>query len=133
MKLPSKVSQSESLARYLTHQNHYSSLNNSVKPAAFQPSSNHLRLSVFRIDGLIPEKVWEIGQVDVINAMSSPKNNLRGFADIKASAVYKTHLDVDPDNNPPRHADIVGWPQEKSERKLIAQELAAKATLRLRA
>ena len=131
MKLPSKVSPSESLARYLTHKNHYSPLNNSVRPAAFQPPPN-LRLSVFRIDGLMLKEVWEIGQVDVINAMTPPKKNLRGFADIKASAVYEKNLDVDPDNNPPRHADIVGWPQEKSERKLIAQELAARATLRLR-
>ena len=130
MKLPSKVSQSESLARYLTHQNHYSSLNNSVKPAAFQPPSN-LRLSVFRIDKLTLEEVWEIGRVNVVSAMPLPKENVYGFANIIASAVYKTHLDVDPDNNPPRHADIVQWPQEKSERKSIAQELAAKATLRL--
>lgn len=123
MDLPGKVSPSESLARYLTHQNHYSSLNNAVKPAAFQPPPS-LRLSVFRIDELTLEEVWEIGQVNVVN--------IYGFADIKASAVYEKNLDTDPDNNPPRHADIVGWPQEKSERKLIAQELAAKATLRLR-
>ena len=128
MKLPGKVSQSESLARYLTHHKHYSSLNNSVKPAAFQPPPN-LRLSVFRIDGLILEEVWEIGRV---NVAPLPGKDVYGFANIMASAVYKTHLDVDPDNNPPRHADIVQWPQEKSERKSIAQELAAKATLRLR-
>ena len=131
MKLPSEVGPSESLARYLTHKNHYSLLYNSVRSAAFEPPPN-LRLSVFRIDGLILKEVWEIGQVDVINAMTPPRQNLRGFADIKASAVYEKNLDVDPDNNPPRHADIAGWPQEKSERMLIAQELAARATLRLR-
>lgn len=131
MKLPSEVSPSESLARYLTHKNHYSLLYNSVRPAAFQPPSN-LRLSVFRIDGLTFEEVWGIGQVDVINAMPQPKKNLHGFADIKASAVCEKNLDVDPDDNPPRHADIVGWPQEKSECNLIAQELAASAILRLR-
>jgi len=64
--------------------------------------------------------------------MPLPKENVYGFANIIASAVCEMDLDVDPDNNPPRHADIVGWPQEKSERMLIAQELAAKATLRLR-
>lgn len=131
MKLPSKVSPSESLARYLTHKNHYSPLHNSVRPAAFQPPST-LRLSVFRIAGLTLKEVWEIGEVDVINAMHPPRKNLHGFADIKAAVVYEKSLDVDPDNNPPRHADIVGWPEEKSERNLIAQELAARATLRLR-
>ncbi len=128
MDLPSKVSPSESLARYLTHHYHYSSLTNSVKTAAFQPPSN-LRLSVFRIDGLIPKEVWEIGRV---NVAPLPGKDVYGFANIIASAVCEMDLDVDPDNNPPRHADIVGWPQEKSERTSIAQELAAKATLRLR-
>jgi len=126
--LPSKVSPSESLARYLTHHNHYSTFNNVVKRYAFQPPPN-LRLSVFRIDGLILEEVWKIGRV---NMAPLPGKDICGFANIMASAVYKAHLDVEPDNNPPRHADIVGWPQEKSERMLIAQELAARATLRLR-
>ncbi len=131
MDLPSKVSPSESLARYLTQHNHYSTSKNVVKPSAFQPPSN-LRLSVFRIDGLILEEVWEIGRVNVVSTMPLPKENVYGFANIIASAVCEMDLDVDPDNNPPRHADIVGWPQEKSERMLIAQELAARATLRLR-
>ena len=128
MPLPAEVSPSESLARYLTHGNRYSPVKNSVKPIAFLPPPN-LRLSVFRVDGLTLEEAWETGQA---NVMPSPGQYLHGFADIKASAVYQTNLDVEPDNHPPRHADIVGWPQEKSERKLIAQELAARATLRLR-
>ena len=103
-------------------------MNNSVKPVAFLPPLN-LRLSVFRIDGLTLEEAWGIGQANVV---PSPGQDLHGFADIKASAVYQSNLDVEPDNRPPRHADVVGWPEEKSERKLIAQELAARATLRLR-
>ena len=133
MKLPDKVNPSESLARYLTHHSHYNSLKNVVKPSAFQPPPD-LHLSVFRIDGLAPKEVWKIGQANVINAMSPHGKSIHGFADIKASAVYETNLDVDPDNSPPRHANIIGWPEgpeRKSNRKLLALELAARATLRL--
>jgi len=63
--------------------------------------------------------------------MHPPRKNLHVSADIKAAVVYEKSSDVAPDNNPPRHGDIVGWPEEKSERNLIAQELAARATLRL--
>lgn len=101
-----------------------------MKPKAFEPPPD-LRLSVFRIDGLTIEEVWENGQLNVVNKMSEPRN-LHGIADIKASAIQDIHLDIDPDNNPPRHASIVGWPDEKSERMLIAQELATRAKLVLR-
>ena len=131
MDLPSKVNSSESLARYLTHHNHYSTSKSVVKASAFLPPPT-LRLSIFRIDKLTLEEVLEIGRVNVVSVMPLPRENVYGFANIKASAVYENNLDVDPDNNPPRHADIVGWPQERSERKLIAEELAARATLRLR-
>ena len=96
------------MVRYLPHKNHYSPLCNSGRPAAFQPPST-LRLSVFRIAGLTLKEVWEIGEVDVINAMHPPGKNLHGFADIKAAVVYEKSLDVAPDNNPPLRADILGW------------------------
>jgi hypothetical protein len=101
-----------------------------VKPKAFEPPSS-LRLSVFRTDGLSIEEVWAIGQSNVVNMMSEPRN-LHGIADIKASAIRDVDLDIDPDNTPPRHACIVGWPEDKSKQMLIQLELAAKAKLVLR-
>jgi len=91
-----------------------------------------LRLSVFRTDGLTLEKVWEIGNREVINFMAQPKE-LYGVADIKVSQVKKVNLEVDPNDNPPRHANIIGWPPEKPRQMLIATELAAAAKLVLRA
>jgi hypothetical protein len=90
-----------------------------------------LRLSVFRIDGLQLEEIWEIGQREVIDAMCQPKR-LHGIADVKVSTVQKNDLEVEPDNIPPRHANIIGWPEEKAQRMLIAQELAAEAKLVLK-
>jgi len=130
MVLASTVNSNESLARYLTQSNHFSTATHSVKPKAFDPPPN-LRLSVFRIDNLAIEDVWQIGQEHVINIMPQPRN-LYGYADIKADKAQDLNLDIDADNNPPRHASIVGWPEDKSERKLIAQELAANSKLILR-
>jgi hypothetical protein len=128
--LPSTVSPHESLARYLTQSNHFRPQDHSVKPKAFAPPPD-LRLSVFRIDGLTIEAVWEIGQANVVDRMSEPRN-LHGIADVKASAIRDVDLQIDPDNVPPRHACIVGWPEDKSKQILIQLELAAKAKLVLR-
>jgi len=128
--LPSIVSPKESLGRYLSQRTHYSTTKNSVKPQAFMPPLD-LRLSVFRIDGLQLEEIWEIGQKKVMDAMHQLKV-LYGIADVKVSKVQENNLKVDPDNRPPRHANIIGWPEEKEKQKIIAQELAAEAKLVLK-
>lgn len=127
MVLPSIVNPNESLARYLTQKKGYFSTDRiSVLPGAFMPPPN-LRLSVFRIDGLKLDEVWEIGQKEVIDVLPQPKT-LYGMADIKASKILELELRVEPSNTPPRHADICGWP-EKAKHKSVAQQLAAEANL----
>ncbi len=125
--LPNTVNPDESLARYLTHRKHIRPSTQTVSSRAFEPPSD-LRLSVFRIDGLSIEEVWEIGHVNVVNAMSPP-GKLYGMGSVKAFAVRDVQLGVDPDNTPPRHACIVGWPEDKFKQMSIAQELAASAIL----
>ncbi len=130
MVLPSIVNSNESLARYLNQKSGYFSTDrNSVLPRAFMPPTN-LRLSVFRIDGLKLDEVWEIGQKEVIDVLPQSKT-LYGMADIKASKVREFALEIEPSNTPPRHADICGWP-EKAKRKSVAQQLAAEAKLILK-
>ena len=129
MVLPSIVNPTESLGRYLTQKNHFSRWDNAVRTLAFMPPPN-LRLSVFRIDGLKLDEVWEIGQKEVIDVLPQPKT-LYGMADIKASKVREFDLEIEPSNTPPRHADICGWP-EKAKHKSIAQQLAAEAKLILK-
>ena len=131
--LPTTVGSTESIARYLTHSNHYHRQDQTVSWRAFKPPQD-LRLSVFRIDGLSTENIWEIGQVNVVERMTPP-GNLHGVGKIQASDVRELHLDIDPDNSPSRHACIVGWPEgdeEKHKRMSLAQELAAVTTLVLR-
>lgn len=124
-----KVSKDEPIARYLTSSNSFSRKNNRVKHNAFLPPIN-MKLSVFLIKDLTESKIWEIGQKEVVNKII-PRKNLYGRADIKASDVFETGLEIHPDNIPPRHADIVNWPDEKSIRKEIALELAERALLML--
>jgi hypothetical protein len=128
MKLSLVVCYDESLARYLTHSDHYNLSTNSVKPRAFEPRTKDLCLSVFRVYGLNTEEILQIGQDEVINK-SSQLNTLYGYADIKAKSFIDLSLNIKPDNDPPRHASVLGWPEEKSKRKSIAQQLAASAKL----
>lgn len=125
-----KVRNDEPVARYLTSTRWFSPKNKRVKHNAFLPPSN-MRLSVFLIKDLTESRIWEIGQKKVVNKII-PRKNLYGRANIKALDVFETGLEIQPDNIPPRHAEIVDWPDEKSKRKEIALELAEKALLILR-
>lgn len=127
MQLANTVSPSESLARYLPSRKHYSSEKQVVKPLAFLPQAADYCLSVFRIDGLTTEHVCQIGQQEVIG--KRPGRTLHGFANIVAQSFQDANLTIDPDNSPPRHASVVGWPKDKPQQMSIAQELAASARL----
>lgn len=83
------------------------------------------RLSVFRIKGLTENKIWKIGN----NVAKRISKNLYGKGDVNVSDVRSLDLQIAPTPSPPRHADIIGWPEEKSEQKSIAQQLASQATL----
>jgi hypothetical protein len=127
--VPKKINDQEVIARYITSKRWYSREKNVVKSQAFMPPAD-LRLSVFRTDNLSEPEIWKIGYKEVIGKMKQPRN-LHGRADFQALNILVNNLEIDPDNTPPRHANIIGWPEQKEERKSIAQELAAKASLRL--
>ena len=129
-RLPKTVSNREFLTRYLLSKRFFSRKNNRVTRQAFMPPAN-MKLSVFRIDKLPEFKIWKIGEKRVASKTQPPRN-IHGRADIKASNVLETGLRIFPDNIPPRHANIIDWPDEKSKRIEIALELAANASLRLR-
>lgn len=123
-----QVSPEEKLTRYLFSKNHYSPQNNRVKYGAFLPNSNG-KTSVFRISKLSEKKIWNIGETQVASSIGK---SIKGRGDILARYVFLSKLEILPDNNPPRHANIVGWPDEKAEQKIIALELAENANLYLR-
>lgn len=118
------ISPTETLSRFILQKNWYRPSNNSVKHAAFMPNPNNGETSVFRISGITNEEIWDIGDREVAPKIGKP---ILGRADINASNVTATGLKVIPNEPPERHADIVDWPSERSEQKMIALELAAEA------
>jgi hypothetical protein len=85
--------------------------------------------STFRTRGLQPHEIWTLGE----SRVGAPAGkSLYGWGELAVSSVLKTGLIVDPDDDPPRHAGIVGWPEGKDARVSLAQRLAASAALRLK-
>lgn len=81
--------------------------------------------SVFRVDGLSSEEVWDIG-IDFV--ARNRRQALKGRADLDVAHVLVVNLKVEPDTTPhPRHANIVDWPAEKHEQKMMATKLASVA------
>ena len=74
------------------------------------------------------EEIWTIGE----QVGQQSGRTLRARADISVSMVYARELQVDPDEPPTRHANITGWPETESEQELIAIELAAGASLKVK-
>ena len=100
-----------------------------VKPVAFIPPPTPPRaLSVFFVGGLAEAEVWEIGAQHV-----APTRNksIKGCAVFLVADVVEAELSLDPNNTPPRHVDITGWPSEESVVLLRAKLLADAASLRL--
>lgn len=128
MSLPGPVQSSEVLSRYIFAKDHYSAADHRVMYTAFMPRSDDLRVSVFRTSQLAEHSVWSIGES--VGKLSG--RILHGRGDIIVAEVRRQSLDIDPDNSPACHADIIGWPKEKHKRQEIAQLLALSATLKLR-
>ena len=123
---PGFVDPTEMLSRYVLDKSQYRISDCSVKFTAFMPPDD-LCLSVFRTSGLSESDVWLIGKT-----VGTERNKtLHGRAEIVTLDVTKNNLDVNPDNNPPHHANVVGWPQEKLRQRLIAQILASRAVFKL--
>lgn len=114
----------ETLARFIMQRNWLRTSDNTVKHAAFMPNPQNGETSVFRIDGISDQDVWQIGDHEVAARRGKP---LLGRADIPALNVMAKDLQIVPNEPPPRHANIVGWPEEKSKQLQIAIELAAEA------
>jgi hypothetical protein len=84
-----------------------------------------LRLSVFQTRDLPQRVIWALSE-----ATTQAGGHIYGRAIITVSTVYDTGLALDPDNDPPRHANITHWPQKPAQ-KLLALKLAARAKLQL--
>ena len=110
----------------------------SVRAARFYPAPKDHKTSGFRVKGLEKSQVWVLGEKYFLKpynetrlARGYSRKSLLGRADLTVAQIKVQGLSVEPDNIPPRHASITGWPRAKSKYKLIAMQLAAIATVRL--
>lgn len=121
----------EDIARFLTSRSHFSIDKKIVKPGAFMPMTNSstgvLETSVFQVSEIMDEEIWAIGKKNVVNEASG--RTLYGRGDLHSKSVLEIGLVVEPDHNPPRHANIRGWPEKPSEQKLFALKLASSTRL----
>jgi len=100
--LPDRVEDDEDLARFLTQGSQFNAL--MAKPAAFLPNPKDGESSVFRHGREPIQRLWEIGRE------AAGTRTLYGASIVKARVVREVHLEVLPDEPPPRHAVIRGWP-----------------------
>ncbi|MFA5056383.1 MAG: hypothetical protein WC562_09510 [Dehalococcoidia bacterium] len=98
-----------------------------VLPGAFTIKESETEISVFRIDGLSDNVIWEIGKNYIIPRR--PDRHIHARADLEALAIMELGLKIRPDNNPARHTLITNLPKEKYERQEIAIKLSEASRL----
>jgi len=104
------VADEEDLARFLTQSNHFNT--EVVKPAAVLPSPRSKETSVSRHGRSPLDVLWAIG------LEAAGTRPLYGAAIFKAAAVRAALLTIEPNEPPPRHAAILGWPWMESDPEL---------------
>jgi hypothetical protein len=122
------VSDGETVTRYILSRKHISVSKGVVKYGAYMPAPDG-ETSVYRTFELAEKEIWAIGQ----SLVASPTNRtLYARGDTTVAVVKNTGLRVVPETTlHPLHANIVGWPKEKGEQKVLAIELANEARLAL--
>ena len=123
------VADDEDLARFLTSSGQFNST--MVKHSAFLPNPKDHATSVFRHGASPVDALWRIGLEH-----AAVGRTLHGAAICKTRHVRSAKLEVQANEPPPLHADIVGWPvqpadpeMEKAQQKELAILVAQYAQL----
>lgn len=131
--MPSEIIPIENLSRFIFESSNYRPSDNTVRHTAFMPGTDKvtsiLTTSVFRTSGLGANAIWAIAETEVVPLRGKP---VLGRADLIAASVIDSGLNVVPQEPPLKHANIIGWSEEKTKRREIALELAAAASLSLK-
>lgn len=106
--LPRLVEDKEYLARFLTSSRHFNTVR--VKETAFLPPKppNDGETSVFRHGKSPRDELWAIGRKNL-----GGQCTLHGAAIFAARDVRNQELDVVSKEPPPRHANIMWWPENE--------------------
>ncbi len=114
------IASEELLTRFILHRSHLRQ-DWTVKPDAFIPYP-YSDLSVTRHLHLSEVEIWNIAR----HVARQTEKTLHGRADVHTSDFERQSLRVFPSpvSDNPNHANVSGWPLEKSAQKAIAQEIA---------
>lgn len=122
------------ITRYIRFRSAFTASTGRINPSAMMPAPNsqaqRLETSVYFIDGRTDEELWRLGD-DTIGSLCP------GRITLAASAVPVVGLVLDRDDDPPSHANIVGWPdtnwpETKEQCKALALKLVGVARLYVR-
>jgi hypothetical protein len=84
---------------------------------------------VYRAEGATSAELWTICATHI----DQPEAPMKARGIVEAAAFLDAQLAFEPDGKPhPRHANVIGWPEDKHARKNLAREIANKMTLQLR-
>lgn len=127
--LPNHVADIEPLSRFITSDSQF---NNAMpKASAFMPGPVDAKTSVFRQRAEPLPALWEMADREIGAA-----RRVRAVAALTAADIRQARLDVEAQEPPPRHANIIGWPTvahdpelSRAQRKELALLLAQSATL----
>lgn len=120
------VAASEQIARYILSKRYFSVSNRAVKYGAYLPAPNG-EASVYRISNISEKEIWDIGREYVAGPS---KRTLYARGNTTAAVITKTGLEIVPETTQHSlHANIVNWPSEKHEQKMLAVEIANEAKL----
>ena len=111
------------ISRFVMQKRHIRSSDLTIRHNAFMPPNGRTEISAFHTDGIVELDVWALG------ARAVPDRTIRGRGDLQKTAISRVGLSVDYDNVPPRHLNIAGYPTDKDQQVLKAQELARRARL----
>ncbi|HET9178685.1 MAG TPA: hypothetical protein VFQ24_10060 [Terriglobia bacterium] len=121
------VSLDERISRYIVNKHH---MKKRISPAAFMPRTGCT--SVYRTTGCAEKRVWLLGLL-FVERKRRDNVKILGRADLGSKIVFDEGLNIRPSLGPhPRHANLIGWPEDKAEQKDKAAALAQAAALVLR-
>lgn len=115
---------SENVSRFLI-EGDIRAKDKSIRHGAFLPSASNLKISVFRTYELSAESIWAL----VVEKVEPRRGPVIGRGDLSVETIIENNLQAAPDKDPlSRHADIVGWPEDRNLRSTIAMDLARLAS-----
>jgi len=124
-RVPSRVAPEEKVTRFICSRDHFHPTTGAPKVGAFLPPESGL--SVYRTYSCGEEKIWWLGERYVARKRKDGKPIL-ARADLVASDFFQQNLEIKKHPYPhPRHANVIGWPEDKPSKRMKATELANRA------